>query len=103
MKIFISSVQKELQVTPPVTPPVAVVVLIRLISSSGPLGDSEILANLGLRDRVHLRERYLDPALAGGLVERTIPEKPTSRLQKYRLTEKGHSLLEQLEKERDLP
>ncbi len=88
--------QPESQVTPPVNLPVAVVVLIRLISSSGPLGNAEILANLGLRDRTHLRERYIGPALAGGLVERTIPEKPTSRLQKYRLTEKGLELLEQL-------
>jgi hypothetical protein len=76
-----------------VNPPVAVVVLIRLIGSSGPLGNSEILSNLGHRDRTHLRERYIDPALADGLVGRTIPEKPTSRLQKYRLTEKGRRLL----------
>jgi predicted HTH transcriptional regulator len=91
------------RVTPPVdlpvTPPVAVVVLARLIGSSGPLGNSEILEKLMLRDRTHLRKRYIDPALAEGLVERTIPEKPTSRLQKYRLTEKGRGLLERLEKE----
>lgn len=29
----------------------------------------------------------------------TIPEKPTSRLQKYRLTDKSRKLLEQLKKE----
>jgi ATP-dependent DNA helicase RecG len=29
-----------------------------------------------------------------GLIEMTMPEKPNSRLQKYRLTNKGHSLLE---------
>jgi ATP-dependent DNA helicase RecG len=89
----------EAQVTPPVTPPVAVAVLIRLIGSTGPLGNSEILGNLGLSDRTHLRERYIDPALADGLVERTIPEKPTSRLQKYRLTEKGRAVLEELQTE----
>jgi hypothetical protein len=44
---------------------------------------------LGLRDRKSFRERYLKPALDGGLVEMTLPGKPNSRLQKYRLTEKG--------------
>ncbi|MFM8764815.1 MAG: Fic family protein [Spartobacteria bacterium] len=81
-----------------VTPPVAVVVLIRLIGSMGPLGNSEILRSLTLSDRTHLREHYIDPAIADGLVERTIPDKPTSRLQKYRLTAKGQALLKELKK-----
>ncbi|HMP72088.1 MAG TPA: ATP-binding protein [Kiritimatiellia bacterium] len=85
-------------VDPPVTPPVAVVVLVRLLGSTGPLGNSEVLARLGLSDRTHLREHYIDPALADGLVERTIPAKPTSRFQKYRLTDMGRALLAQLEK-----
>ena len=67
----------------PVTAPVAVVILIRLIGSTGPLGNSELLANFGLSDCTHLRERSIGPALADGLVERTISEKPTSRFQKY--------------------
>jgi ATP-dependent DNA helicase RecG len=91
--------QVKAPVTPPVTPPVAVDVLIRLIGSRGALGNSEILANLKLNDRTHLREHYIDPAIADGLVERTIPDKPTSRLQKYRLTAKGQSLLAKLEKQ----
>ena len=39
-----------------------------------------------------MQERYLEPALAEGLVELTIPDKPKSRLQRYRLTEKGKAL-----------
>ena len=50
-------------------------------------------AVLGLKDRKSFRERYLGPALAEGLVEMTLPGKPSSRLQKYRLTEKGRQFL----------
>lgn len=44
---------------------------------------------LGLRDRKSFREKYLRPALDAGLIEMTLPAKPSSRLQKYRLSEKG--------------
>ena len=53
------------------------------------LGDKEmslkeLLASLGLKDRNSFTKNYLNPALAAGLIERTIPDKPTSRLQRYR-------------------
>lgn len=48
---------------------------------------------LGLRNDEHFRKTYLVPALERGLVEMTIPDKPTSRLQKYRITEAGRTLL----------
>ena len=47
---------------------------------------------LGLQDRKSFRERYLLPALAEGLIEMTLVDKPNSRLQKYRLTEQGTKL-----------
>jgi len=40
------------------------------------------------------RETYISPARQAGLIEYIIPEKPTSRFQKYRLTDKGKELLE---------
>jgi hypothetical protein len=55
-------------------------------------GISELLAVMGLRDRRSLRSLYINPALEAGLIERTIPDKPNSRLQQYRLTEKGRGL-----------
>ncbi|HUS76995.1 MAG TPA: hypothetical protein VMY43_13465 [Methanothrix sp.] len=75
------------QVAPQVTPPVEV--LLRLLDSCGALSNTEIRNGLGLKDRKHVGERYLEPALVEGLVELTIPDKPKSCLQKYRLTEKG--------------
>ena len=73
--------------TPPVTPPVKTV--LQLLSERGPLGNQDMLAALRLKDRRRLRETYIVPALAGGWIEYTIPDKPTSRHQQYRLTPAG--------------
>ena len=54
----------------------------------------EIQSVLGLADRENFRTSYLVPAIEAAWIERTIPEKPQSRLQKYRLTPQGRSLLE---------
>lgn len=48
---------------------------------------------LRLNDRKHFRVAYLQPALDAGLIAMTIPDKPNSRLQKYRITEQGQTLL----------
>ena len=75
------------EVTPEVTPEVA-----RLLNVlRGEMARSDIQAALGLKDEKHLREAYLRPALDAGLIEMTIPDKPRSRLQKYRLTTQGRA------------
>lgn len=51
----------------------------------------ELQAALGLRHEDHFRDAYLKPALEAGLIEMTIPDKPRSRLQKYRLTTQGRA------------
>ncbi len=76
-------------VTPPVTTPVTTPVIELLAVLENEKGITALLAVLGLRDRKSLRSLYINPALEAGLIERTIPGKPRSRLQKYRLTEKG--------------
>lgn len=60
----------------------------------GAMSREALQAALGLSDRKSFRERYLKPALADGLIEMTVPDNRNSRLQKYRLTDKGRQCLE---------
>jgi ATP-dependent DNA helicase RecG len=54
---------------------------------------TDIMTRLGLRHRPTLRTNYLSPAIRMELTAMTIPDKPNSRLQKYRLTPKGKAWL----------
>jgi len=67
-----------------VTPQVEKLLLV-LADSAEPLSSEALIVQLGLKDRKSFRVRYLVPALEQGLVEMTLPEKPRSRLQRYRL------------------
>jgi ATP-dependent DNA helicase RecG len=53
----------------------------------------EIQSKLGLAHRDNFSNSYLKPALDAGLIEMTIPDKPRSSKQKYRLTQKGQQWL----------
>lgn len=57
---------------------------------------SALLRLLKIQHRPSLRKYYLTPAMELNLIEMTIPEKPTSRYQKYRLTSKGKSYQKRL-------
>lgn len=48
------------------------------------LSAAELMDRLGLSHRPTFRTNYLNPALDQGLIEMTIPDKPSSRNQKYR-------------------
>lgn len=54
---------------------------------NGPLSALRLMRTLKLSHRANFRKNYLIPALNSGLVERTIPHKPTCRSQKYRLVQ----------------
>lgn len=61
----------------------------RLLSVLGNdmLSATEIMERLGLSHRPTFRKNYLNPALEQKLIERTIPDRPNSKNQKYRKRE----------------
>jgi len=80
--------------TPEVTDPVTEQVgrLVRIVGTDSRLA-ADLMTALGLVHRPTFLYTFLQPALSAGLLERTIPAKPNSRLQKYRLTAKGRDWL----------
>lgn len=54
---------------------------------------SELMAITSRSDRTKFRNQVLNPLLEENLVEMTIPDKPTSSKQKYRLTVKGQKYI----------
>ena len=56
-----------------------------------PMARSEISTNLGHTSVSGHFKRVIRSLMDDGLIEYTIPEKPNSRLQKYKLTKKGRS------------
>jgi Fic family protein len=69
------------QDSPQVTPQVK-----KLLNAlKGEMSRGELMDALSLSDAKSFRQRYLLPALTEKLIEMTIPDKPNSRLQKYRL------------------
>ena len=81
--------------TPPVTPPVEN--LLRIVS--GEMSRWDIQGKLMIKNKKYFLKNYLQPAVKSGFIEMTVPDKPNSRQQKYRLTEKGQALQKQLKNE----
>jgi len=59
---------------------------------SEPLSADQLVQLLQLKGKTGAFKRSIKRLLEAKLIERTIPDKPTSRLQQYRLTEKGRRL-----------
>ena len=70
-----------------------------MLAVSEEMSPAALRRALGLTDRRHFREAYLAPLLREGLIEMTIPGKPHSNRQRYRLTRAGRNRVEQLEAE----
>ena len=66
-----------------------------LILKDGPLGRVDIAKKIGVTRMARSLKLALDTLMEDGLIEYTIPNNVRSRLQKYRLTEKGRQMLVQ--------
>lgn len=93
----LSNVQNTGQVTVQATGQVSDPVHKAVLVINGALKRNEIQEALELKHRDYFMESYLKPAIEQGYIEQTIPDKPTSPNQKYRLTEKGLKLKKELE------
>ena len=69
--------------------------------SEGEKSRDELQELLGLKDRESFRKLYINEALALKLIEMTIPDKPNSKNQKYRLTGKGKTLQTKLKQQKE--
>lgn len=68
--------------------------LVRVLD--GAMSRGQIQVALQLKDRVNLRRLYLAPALAAGLIARTLPHSISSPQQRYLLTPAGVALRQRL-------
>ena len=68
-----------------------------------PRSTKELLDKVGRRDRTKFKRFVLRVLVEDGILEWTIPDKPNSRLQKYRLTAKGRTLAASLAKNASKP
>ena len=67
--------------------------MVRLLQAiSGTMTRHDLQSSLGLKNDDYFRKAYLLPALRAGLIEMTIPDKPRSKYQRYRLTSKGREV-----------
>jgi ATP-dependent DNA helicase RecG len=59
----------------------------------------QLLQVVGRTDRTKFRNLLIRPLLQSGLLQLTVPEKPQSRMQRYRLTPAGEAALRETSNE----
>ena len=78
---------------PEVTPEVTPEVRLARVLGDGEMSRDALRSALGLKDEENFRKVWLQPALQAKIIAMTLPDKPTSSKQKYRLTTKGRQLI----------
>ena len=61
----------------------------------GTLSRKEIFEKIGIRGDTRAFKRHIGPLLSRGFIKMTVPDKPNSKLQRYRLTDSGRSAIRQ--------
>ena len=62
--------------------------------AGGALSRKEIFLKIGIKGDTRAFRRHMKPLLVRGFIKMTVPEKPNSKLQRYRLTENGRSAIQ---------
>lgn len=88
--------QDTLQDTPQVTTIITPQIRLLIENISGEMSREELQGKMEIKDREYFRRFYLKGAIVAGLIEMTLPGKPNSKNQCYRLTNKGKMILSQL-------
>lgn len=60
---------------------------------SNECGIKDLMARIGRSNRTKFRDQVLNPLISNKYIEMTIPDKPSSSKQKYRLTKRGEAAL----------
>ena len=68
--------------------------LLAVMVDNRPMSSRELMAKLKLTDMSSFRKRYLTPAVKSGLVERSLPDHPSSPAQTYILAANGRAFLQ---------
>ena len=58
-----------------------------------PIAHGQLASELGISSQPWLSKAYLSPLMAQGYIAQTLPKKPKSPLQRYRLLRKGKDVL----------
>ena len=77
-------------------PDSATQLVLRLLSAmthGNPMSSRDLMKRMGYRNLHTFRRNYLSPAVKSGLVEQTLPDRPSSSMQRYILSAKGRKLI----------
>jgi Fic family protein len=70
----------------------AMIAVLKVLGTKS-LSRKEIFGAIGMKNDFRAFRRNIEPLLTDGFIEMTVPDKPSSKLQKYRLTEEGRTLI----------